>query len=231
MNAREIMSIWDQNAPLYFPRINDAKQRVSDVRMTALRSSAGKWALVIEMFGFLPVMVGDERFIDAVTIFYGQSHRGANAKGRETRDHFPIRSHPKAAISPGGISYEVVVSDPTIFFVRDVLHAISGAEFKRARVVDGKRVVGAEVFAKKVASMLGDGVFLTIEQITDICGQDLAPLIRVAAWHHPDIRERELPSHMESFQSLAEAIACGDPFLFRPGVPNTDIKHWEVDYL
>jgi hypothetical protein len=51
--------------------------------------------------------------------------------------------------------------------------------------------------------------------------------LQLDGWTHPDIMNRELPSETEAFQLLANAMAAGDPTLYRPTVrPNTNWHHW-----
>jgi hypothetical protein len=55
----------------------------------------------------------------------------------------------------------------------------------------------------------------------------LAQFLQLNEWEHPDLNNRQLPSETETFPMLAEALAAGDPSLYRPTVPpNTHWRHW-----
>ena len=56
---------------------------------------------------------------------------------------------------------------------------------------------------------------------------DLPAFIRLDEWFHPDLAEGEFPSACQTFQMLAEAIATGDPGVYKPsGEPNTHCRNW-----
>src|SRR2546421_2219927 len=58
--------------------------------------------------------------------------------------------------------------------------------------------------------------------------RDGLPLfMQLDEWQHPDIMNRELPSEMQSFQMLADAMASGEKSRYRPTVPpNTHWRNW-----
>jgi hypothetical protein len=57
----------------------------------------------------------------------------------------------------------------------------------------------------------------------------LTKLLEVDEWDHPRLMEGELPSWCESFRLIAEALAKGDPDLYRPTEPaNTHWSNWPL---
>jgi len=51
--------------------------------------------------------------------------------------------------------------------------------------------------------------------------------LRLDEWDHPDLAAGEMPSEKENFRMLAEAIATGNPGLYRPtSTPNTHWSNW-----
>jgi hypothetical protein len=56
---------------------------------------------------------------------------------------------------------------------------------------------------------------------------DLPFFLRLDEWHHPDVFGGEMPSENDTFRSLAQALAHGDPNRFRmKRKPNTHWKNW-----
>lgn len=224
MTSKKILDIFDKAAPLNFPPINDPKIGVASVRMTAFRNVKAEWAVAIERFGYTTVMSGDESFIDMATIFGGQ--RQKRAKGNPmVRTFFPVSSYSGTPLVMEGI--EIVVNDPTAVLVRGIPVSFSPWMLKGCRRRGKQRMISGEKFARAIAVPIADGMFFDVNDLSQICGEDLQVFVRAVAWEHPDILEDELPSDVVSFRSLAEALSSGDPRKFTVGKPNTDPLRWD----
>jgi hypothetical protein len=56
---------------------------------------------------------------------------------------------------------------------------------------------------------------------------DMREILVLDEWRHPDLLNNERPSTSPTFQSLARALALGDPSLYVPSPdPNTHWRHW-----
>jgi hypothetical protein len=72
-----------------------------------------------------------------------------------------------------------------------------------------------------------DWLFATEEELRERVPADLPLLLRLDAWHHPDLMEDEVPSETEAFQMLADMLVANDPSRYHPRtVPNTHWTHW-----
>lgn len=56
---------------------------------------------------------------------------------------------------------------------------------------------------------------------------ELAEILVLEDWHHPDVCSEELPSETETFRQLAEVLASGDVAQYKTAeTHNTHWRHW-----
>jgi hypothetical protein len=69
----------------------------------------------------------------------------------------------------------------------------------------------------------------TDDELSQRLSMELPLLLRLDAWHHPDISAGELPSESEAFKMIAEVLATGDASRYKPRrKPNTHWSNWPM---
>lgn|GEM_PF-248657 len=69
----------------------------------------------------------------------------------------------------------------------------------------------------------------TDDELSQRLSMELPLLLRLDAWHHPDISAGELPSESEAFKMIAEVLATGDASWYKPTQePNTHWSNWPM---
>jgi hypothetical protein len=191
-----------------------------DVRLSAYRDSR-RWAILIEALGFfyrvgLPSGIG--------TWIYGYGNCVEGAPGREEMlSHLAYEDEDEDAfsrVSPGVTEVRIrghrvtIPRDPAVFtakgIVREDPRTLRGAELLRVLLPEHR-----------------EALLASEEERRRFLPPDLPLLLRLDAWHHPDLVNDELPGENGTFQALAEALVAGDPnrlVMTRP--PNTHWRHW-----
>ena len=221
LRPASILGVLDKAGPAYFPAINDARLFVAASRLTGLRATVGDdWAVAIERFGFLPNLVGDDRLVTIVSIL---GSRVSDKPVTSTSLH-PIKAMPGRSLFAKTVgNSDLVPDDPLRILIRTIPYALPSSNLKTSK----RKTIDGVSFARAVAALCGGTVLATEEELSMAAGGGFQVVARALSWEHPDIFERELPSHTESFRSLAQAIVSRDPLKFDPGrEPNSHWKHW-----
>ena len=229
MKPEKILAILDRNASIYFPSMNDPKIRLASSRLTVLAKSSDSWAVIVETFGFTSVMTGDERFVNVATIYSSRtsSESSRGNPNRRTRNYFPFRLVTSSAPQLNVSLDEVAVPNPILAVINGVTVIVPFATRLKKNLIG----MPGEKLARLLATQIGWGVFASKEQLLDMENGKLPILLQVGSWEHPDIMGDELPSDVQSFQSLATAISNMDVLRFNPGKVNSTWEGWPENEL
>lgn len=93
--------------------------------------------------------------------------------------------------------------------------------------VDAPAGEGFERFARRLVPAHRDLLLADGTEARRRIPSDLAEILRLEEWNHPDVMEAGQPSQHETFRLLAEVLETGDVGRYRPGKrPNTHWSNW-----
>ena len=233
-SAAEIIAQLDDCAlqPGYrFPALDLGYSYLADARLVAYRDDE-HWGLVLETLICSSKGSGHDAILDEL-YFYGTCLRQSpglneNCIWKRTSD------------GTGGVTfgseleayYFTTVSNSSPIRIRDEIVPITTevAYYDAAGVEleDPPRVQHFELL-RWMASRYRHLLLATDEELLKGFDEYIPPFLRLDAWRHPDIIRGEKPGDTETFQMLAEAIATGDPRMYRPSKPpNTHWSNWPM---
>lgn len=215
----ELLARLDEAAEWFmFPGLPNEYFALADLRLTVFRSDE-EWLTVFEAVGW---SIRDAAF-----------HNQVKAYGNRLE-----KQGLQAAIEvvPGAFDAEDRLQldlDRLQVEIRGRRHELrpSAADLRKARVEDAAMPEPARVI-RVLATLLGDELFLSDDELLEICGRagaGLTPFLKARGWRQPDLIDDEKPSDVACLQSLADAIAEGDPGRFDCAESewNTQWWHWE----
>jgi hypothetical protein len=232
MRAREILEILD-NEEFDFPCLDNGYVYLAATRLS-LHRSAADWAMVFEVFGFNP----RAGVPDVVTHTFGSRivNRETTPNGYDRASYAAYRSrHPHDNYSSCWITDqdwmdgEDVADGATDLLLRGrgvpiperaayARHGIDLADSERVKVYE---------LCRFLADVVRDDVLATPAERRAHVPDDLAQILVLEEWTHPDVVRGQKPSDVESFRQLARVLEAGDVSLYRPMTPpNTHWKNW-----
>ncbi len=224
--TKEILAQFDRYAAEFtFPMLDNGYVYLADFRLEAYRDEA-RWAIVIEVIGVHNRASGHDGINNCLHLF-GNCLKRPPGTANEDFLHL-TEDGPDGPIFVED-SLDIVRPDSRIIRVRDraVVFTLDTPEFAKY----GIDLESAEVHTHELLRLLirqDRAPFLATEQeLRDRIPPDLAMVLRLDEWHHPDSAGGDLPSGSEMFQMIAEVLVTGDPARYRPTkTPNTHWRHW-----
>lgn len=87
--------------------------------------------------------------------------------------------------------------------------------------------INAFEFLRLLDSIKHERLIATENETRERIPTDIAMILELHEWFHPDVANGELPSANETFQQIAQVLPTGDVQLYRPmEKPNTHWKNW-----
>jgi hypothetical protein len=238
IDAAQILRVLDECARNYtFPMLDNGYVYLAATRLALYRSERD-WAMVIEVFGFSPRagvpdthvhtfgsrLVREKSAADYATAQAWDNYLATNPSN-ESRFFFPVdqgdwlddddtdRVSATAQSIPlrGG-----AIAAPSI---EDL--AAHGIECE-----DPPRIFTYEL-CRWLAATHRDAVLATAQERRASVPPELAQVLQLEAWHHPDLVNGELPSGNADFRALAQVLEQGDATVYTPCKDsNTDWSNW-----
>lgn len=236
LEATQILKILDQAADACtFPMLNNAYVHLGATRMPLFRSKTD-WALVIEIFGycykaklpdlsiytFASTLHKRDTLDDYVT--EAAYHRYlAEPPHNEFRLFCPVKhvtgwdpENPESVADTGGY---VHLRDTQLPLPSPAVYAQLGIPLKS----QGPDMVA---LSRYLAGTHREKVLATDAELRVSVLPEMAHMLQLDAWHHPDLAAGELPGDAETFRQVAQVLASGDTSLYRPTEgANTHWKH------
>ncbi|MGG7566158.1 DUF7003 family protein [Rhodovulum sp. DZ06] len=246
--AQDILDLLDREFSAY--RVNiigngyvfPAKSRLS------LYRSAADWAMVVEQLGFMarepredgagvtmqtvgPVLRGRRTAGDFVSEEAWRRYCEEMAGQTEEHDVWPLDvtdwAVPDEDDAPDEAAYWTIAPGGTCTLRGERIAHPSLQDCAAAGVTPEGEGVQVHELLRVLAHRHPEAVMATEEERRRHVPGDMELFLRLDAWRHPDMAEDELPSERPGFRQMAEALAAGDPSLYRaPGPPNTHWLNW-----
>jgi hypothetical protein len=238
-SAREILEVLDQCCEHHrFPMLDNGYFYLAASRLSLFRSSTD-WAMVIEIFGYSPRagipdthvytlgsrvqrMRGETDFVSRAAF----ENYLANNPHNESSFIYPIeegawQDDSSVELLARG-QREVVVrglSGPTPPREAYAQHGIALTSPDDVQVFE---------FCRWLAATARDRVLATAEERRNCVPSELALILQLDEWRHPDVVNDELPSAVPTFQALAEILAGGSEVGLNAirERPNTHWSNW-----
>lgn len=218
-----------------FPMLDNGYVYLAASRLSLHRSEED-WALVIEIFGFSPRSGVPDLHVYTF---------GSQLYNRHRADEFdtPEAYQAYLASNPNNEScfFQPVEEGGWIDEDESETVALAGNAVLRGLSVtlpsvDQYSAAGIELesdrpaifeFCRYLAHHFRDQVLATPSERRASLPPDLAEILFLEDWHHPDVIAGELPSQAEAFQQLAEVLVSGDTSQYCTAEPpNTNWQNW-----
>lgn len=202
----------------------------------SLHRSADDWAMVVEIFGFSPrsglpdihvhtfgsSLHNRDRVEDYVTPEAHQTYL-VDSPNNESRFFYPIEEG--AWIDED--EPEMVSPSGTVTLRGTALSLPSAAQYRTAGIELQEKRPAIFELCRFLAHHRRDQVLATLSERRVSVPPELAEILVLEDWHHPDICSEELPSETETFRQLAEVLAGSDVSQYKTDEPhNTHWRHW-----
>lgn len=235
----QVLAVLDQGCrDFVFPMLDNGYVYLAAARLSLHRSDAD-WAVVFEIFGFSPRSGSP----DVGVWTFGS--RLANRKGRQDyvsedayRTYLRVHPHDDAAFFyPLGDGWqepddqELVARDALALAVRGKPVAVPRREDLRRLGIEPTepepdRVRTFEV-CRYLAAVERELVLATPEERRTHVPPELAEVLVLDDWHHPDVVVGQVPSETAAFRSIARVLATGDVAAYDASEPaNTHWSNW-----
>jgi hypothetical protein len=223
----EILSQLDDCARGFtFPMLDNGYVYLADARLSAYRDET-RWALIIEVVGYNPRAGGHGGACNCLHCFGNCLRR---PPGTANEDFLCVTDD-----GPDGPTFDDendsdIREGARTIRIRDsiVLLDLAPEALTRKGIEpeDPPQITGAELLRGLVPEHR-DLLLATEEELRGRVPPDLPLVLRLDAWHHPDLAGDELPSESETFKLIADVLVSGNPSNYRPTEePNTHWKNW-----
>jgi len=236
--ADQILSILDQCTGSYtFPMLDNGYVYLAATRLVAYRS-VGEWALSIEVFGYSPRGgVPDLHVHTFASTLHGRDPADryvsreayenylANNPNNDSRFFYPFDYEPWLEVA----DEEVMAEGVSRVILRGTPQELPTAEQYGAVGIDlgDPPTVAAFEVCRYFASTARESVLGTSAERRVSVMPDMAEIIILDEWNHPDVVAGALPSASEAFQQLARVIETADAGHYQPTqAPNTHWRNW-----
>ena len=236
--AASILRILDDGAASFtFPMLDNGYVYLAATRLSLHRSETD-WAVVFEVFGFSP-RAGDPDlgvWTFGSRVIHGQAETDF-VTPEAYRAFIAAHRHDEATFFhpvDGGDwqdpdDAESVAPSASAVTLRGRPMAVPARSgYARAGVAleDPARPRTFEL-CRYLADIARDDVLATPDERRVAVPPELAEILVLDAWRHPDLVGGELPSTSETFQQLAEVLATGEVGAYRPTLaPNIHWSNW-----
>lgn len=236
--ASSILAVLDQCDELStFPMLDNGYLYLAANRLSLHRSQSS-WAIVTDVFGFSPRAGLPDLHIYT---FANQLHNR-----KTSQQYVTIEAYEKyLARNPHNESYffypiddcdwqdeqnsELVAESVTQVVVRGKTHHLPALHEYGQHGVELEKPPRVYMFelCRFLAAVARDDVLATSKERRISVLPDMAEVLRLEEWHHPDIADGERPSSSETFQQLADVLVSGGVTMYRPSqLPNTHWRNW-----
>lgn len=237
-NTTEILSILDNCCQAYtFPMLDNGYVHLAATRM-ALYRSAADWAMTIEIFGFSPRSSLPDTHIytfgsrlcrqrtskDFVTQQAYEVYV-ANNLNNESVFLFPIEEGDWQ--NPDDC--ELVSSSANTILIRGSSYPLPTSDKYAQAGVPLQSPPEAQTFelCRYLATVAPDSVLATPQERRQCVPPELAEILVLDEWCHPDLINEERPSDSPTFKALANVLSTGDAQLYAPvELSNTNWSNW-----
>jgi hypothetical protein len=236
-HAEDILAILDACCDSFaFPMLDNGYIYLAATRLSLYRSTTD-WAMVIEVFGFSPrvglpdtcihTFASQLRDRDPPEKYVNQEAYErylANNPHNDSRSVYPIDEAAWQDPNNG----ELVAENAQVVVVRKQPITLPHlSEYPRHGIeLEASPRVHVFELCRFLADVARERVLATEEQRISVL-PDMEAVLQLDEWHHPNLVEDERPSRSESFQQLAQVLATGDVWLYRPSQqPNTHWRNW-----
>lgn len=233
-----ILAILDRCCDAFtFPMLDNGYIYLAATRLSLFRSRAD-WAIVIEVFGFMPRAGLPDTCIQSFASRLYDRDRPERYVNQEAYERY-LANNPHndwRSVSPvhegawqdaengefvAENAHEIVVRGETIHLPsleQYTAHDIQLEEPPRAQVFELCRFL-AEIAREKVLATESERRISVLPEMEQV--------LQLDEWHHPNLIEGERPSNSETFQQLARVLVTGNVGLYRPSLPpNTHWRNW-----
>jgi len=225
--SAEILQQLDQCAAEFtFPMLDNGYLYPADTRMSLYRD-AQRWAMIIEVLGFMPRAGGVEGIQNCLHCFGNCLKR---KPGLNNEDFLtPITDGPSGPLLAEAFG-EVVNEQASDCRIRDTVIKIP-KELKRFQqkgiILEDPPAVLAFELLRFFIPEYRDRLLATEVELRERIPANLPLILRLDEWYHPDLAEGERPSQNPTFNALAQVLVTGNPGVYRPvEPPNTHWQHW-----
>ena len=238
-SSTEILSVLDRCCDNFtFPMLDNGYVYLAATRLSLFRSDVD-WALVIEVFGFMPRSGLPDTSIytfasrlhdrdtpgDFVTREAYENYLTDNPHN-ESRAIFPIAEGPWQSAE----NAEVLAKNATVIPVRGQMARLpSRNDYKEYGIsLEDPNEIYVFEACRYLAATHRDIVLATDAERRISVPPDLDEILVLDEWSHPDIvDDSKLPSSSETFQQLATVLATGNTGAYSPTMPpNTHWSNW-----
>jgi hypothetical protein len=224
--AKEILDQLDQCAEQFtFPMLDNGYIYPGDVRLTVYRDDSD-WLMIVEHFGANPRTLSYGSFQNCLHLFGSKLHRPPGTANGDFLE--PITAAPDDWIFEEDYEWNLVDNAHSVMVRGQCIEfdlSPDALARKGIKLIDGQKdaVAVMRTLLPEHRSLL----LATEAELAQRNPHGLPLWLRLDEWHHPDLAGGERPSQSETFQMLADAIASGDKFKYRPTqAPNTHWKNW-----
>ena len=238
MNSTEILDVLDGCCAAFtFPMLDNGYVYLAATRLALFRSEHD-WAMTIEVFGFSPRagvpdthvhtfgsrLLREKSAADYATPQSWDNYL-ANNPNNESRFFFPLD---EGDWQDEDDAERMSATAQNIPLRGQSLTAPSVADLAAHDIkCDGPGSIRVHELCRWLAATQRDLVLATAHERRASVPAELAQILQLEAWHHPDVVNGELPSGNADFRALADVLVRGDVGLYTPHAsPNTDWRNW-----
>lgn len=228
--ASEILAMLDQcDESFTFPMLDNGYVYLAANRLSLYRSRS-HWAMVIEIFGFSP-RPGRPDFHIATFADHLRDRNNpqkyvsiqayeqylARKPYNESRFFYPIEE----GDWQDSADRELIAKNATQIMVRGKPHPIPALDAYTRYGIELERPPRVNTFelCRLLAAVARDDVLATPEERRVSVLPHMIEILRLEAWHHPDIAAGEPPSSSQTFQQLTDVLMRGAATNYQPTQP------------
>lgn len=209
-----------------FPMLDNGYIYLADTHLHACRDET-RWALVIEVLGANPRASDHDALHNCLHCFGNCLKR---SPGTANEDFLFVTDHgPDGPTFDEEYGWYLREAVRTIRIRDKVVHLDLTPETLAQKSIvpeEPPHITGAELLRSLVPEYR-ELLLATEEELRARIPPDLPLILRLDAWHHPDLARGELPSESETFKMIAEVLVSGDVSRYRPTKePNTHWTNW-----
>jgi hypothetical protein len=237
LHARILRVLDNAAAGFTFPMLDNGYLYPAATRLSLHRSETD-WALVIEVFGFSPRSgvpdVGVSTFASRI---HGRKTAGDFVNERAFKNYLSQHEHDEVTfffpLDEGDWQSrdDIEAVDPTARSV-SVRGSVVPLPDRSAYADHGIELAdppGVQVFelCRYLAAVARDQVLATPSERRTNVLPEMAEILVLDEWNHPDLVNDQGPSSSETFRQLAKVLASGDVADYQPALaPNTHWANW-----
>ena len=234
----DILSILDQCCDSYtFPMLDNGYVYLAAPRLSLYRSEL-HWALVIEVFGFMPrAGIPDNSIHTFSDSLHNRKHE-ADFVNRSAFESY-LATNPNnefSSIYPietgdwQDESGEEVASSEHSIMLRGTKYRLPALAEYLQHEVSLENPSQAKVFelCRFLAATNREDVLANADERRINVQPEMSQILQLEEWNHPNVvDENARPSGSETFQQLAKVLATGNLEHYKPTLqPNTHWKNW-----